>query len=213
MKTTHLLLAVAAVIAVGASSACKEEDDGATTSTTTGGATTGGGGGDAAVVDSFGSTFSLACDGPSDDPTSGSAATSTLERCIYDAKAKTLSLNLENGKEDGAVLVDIVGFDGEGTYATSKEESGTHVYISTGNVNAATHESNPPGSFGAHACNVVVEKTNLTTVEIPNGAPGHGYVVVSFDCPTLGAAAVGELTCSVTPSAFRFSVASCEAVK
>jgi hypothetical protein len=212
MKTTHLLLTLTAIAATTAGSACKE-DDGSTTSTVTTTTGTQGAGGGATVADQFASTFTLACDGPKDDPTSGSAATSMLERCIYDATAKTLALNLENGDQNGAIDIDLVGFHGAGTYPTSKDESGTHLYVSTGAVSAATHQSNPAGSFSAHACDLVVEETNLPEVAIPEGSAGHGYVVVSFDCGTLGAGAVGELTCTLTPSSFRFSVARCEAVK
>lgn len=215
MKTSWLLVTLAAVAAVTTASACKEDDDDGSsttsTSTTTTTGTQGGGGAAATVTDDWSAEFTLACDGPKDDPTSDTGVTTMVERCIYDATNKQLSVNFENGKLDGAIDIDVLDFHGEGTYTTSKDESGTSVYVSTGSVSAGTWQSSPPGDFSAHTCTITVEKTNLTEVEIPQGAPTTGYLVLSLDCPVLGAATIGEITCDLTPAHFTFTVAKCEA--
>lgn len=212
MKTTSLLISLVAFTATAALGACGGNTGGsATTSSTTQG--TGGG---VTVTDAFDSTFSLTCDGPDDDPTSGSATTSMLERCIYNASSSALAFNVENGDQDGAINIDVANFHGVGTYTTTTGEGGdgdTTVYVSTGLVTAGTWESDPPGSWGAHTCTIRVEQTNLTEVEIPAGSTAWGYIVLSLECPVLGNGAVGELTCQLTPSTFTFSVAKCMATE
>ena len=207
MKTTHLLLTIAAIAAITASSACKEDDNGSTSTSTTTGTGGGGGGGDTPVVDSPDSTFTIACDGPNDNPTTGTASTSMIERCIYAAADKSLALNFENGDKDGAITIDILDFKGVGTYKTGKDETGSTVYMSTGATHGGSWGSNPAGTMSPHECTLTVEKTNL----LEAAKPGFGYIVVSLDCPVLGGAAIGELTCQVSPSHFAFSVAKCEA--
>lgn len=163
------------------------------------------------VTDRFTANLTLACiEADSHRSFGGAVAATGLERCVYGRAAKTLAVNFE-GAASG-VNIDIVDFTGPGTYATATAETGTSIWIfSPDEAQGGTFESDPPGSFPAHACTIHVTKTNLHEVTIPEASSATGYLVLDVACPAIGHGAVSAFECSVAPSTFSFAVAACSA--
>lgn len=168
------------------------------------------------IVDKLDSTLTFTCvdyglDGTFDDrPFTGVGTTATVQRCSYHGVSQSLTVNLEG---TGFIDVNIVGFTGVGTYATSDLETGTSIYMSAeGEAHGGTWASAPAGSFPAHACTIRVTDTNLPDVVDPAGTTTTGHLVYSLDCPAIGWGAVGAIECLMAPSTLSFAVANCEAL-